>query len=390
MNDNKKDRPEYLASDLKRDGSESVPDLPVETLLEVLGVLPMGVALYTPDQRMWAWNRIAEETSNLPSEITRIGVPLEDIIRVHAERGDYGEGDVDDLVAERLKAVYDNSIPKRELELPDGRYAEYGSHRLSDNTLVAFVRDITEQRRQEKEILERQRELEDLNRQKDELFALIAHDLRSPLSAVVGFARLLEMETEQEFDLDQAREWASLVGSGAKGLAELVDNLLNWARLQMDDYQFSPSAHNVSSLLEQAVSPLTAVATTKNISLETESPDIEVNADIDMIVTVLRNLANNAIKFVEPGGHVRSGCEVLANNKVRLFVEDNGVGMTQEIVAGLLSGDPVKSSRGTSHETGTGLGLRICHSFLARHNSRLEISSTVGKGSKVGFQLNLK
>ncbi|MBT6386307.1 MAG: hypothetical protein HOJ94_10840, partial [Alphaproteobacteria bacterium] len=102
MDDKKTEFFAYLASDEFQEHKGNVPDLPVETLLEVLSILPIGVALYTPDQRMWAWNKIAAEVSNLPAEVTFPGIPLVDILKAHAARGDYGEGDMDQLVAERL------------------------------------------------------------------------------------------------------------------------------------------------------------------------------------------------------------------------------------------------------------------------------------------------
>ncbi|MBT3701881.1 MAG: hypothetical protein HOE62_21215 [Alphaproteobacteria bacterium] len=388
MDDKKTEFFAYLASDEFQEHKGNVPDLPVETLLEVLSILPIGVALYTPDQRMWAWNKIAAEVSNLPAEVTFPGIPLVDILKAHAARGDYGEGDMDQLVAERLAAVYDNSIPNRELKLPNSHVGEYGSQVLSDGTMVAFVQDITERRRQEDEILARQRELENLNKQKDELFAIIAHDLRSPLTAVVGFSEMIENMSEEDIDQEKAKAWAQNVGVGARGLAELVDNLLSWARLQMDDHQFAPGNFDLSIALKQARDPLRSVARKKNISHIDQSTHVNVSADLNMIRTVLRNLINNGIKFVDPGGTVTTGCRDLGNGKVEIFVSDTGVGMSEKIVAKLLDGARNQTTPGTENETGTGLGLRICHSFLATHNSSLKISSDVGKGSTFSFLLD--
>jgi signal transduction histidine kinase len=386
--DNRTELHQFLASDEFQEHKSDVPDLPIETLLEVLSILPIGVALYTPDQRMWAWNRIAADVSNLPAEVTYPGIPLLDILRAHARRGDYGEGDVEELVAARLKAVYDNKVPNRELGLPNGHVGEYGTRVLSDNTMVAFVRDITEQRNQEAEILARQARLEDLNKQKDELFAIIAHDLRSPLTAVVGFAEMIETLSEADFDPDKMKTYARNVATGAKGLAELVENLLNWARLQMDDLKFKPEEFSLSDAALTAIQPLMTVAREKGVILSLNLPALTVFADLNMTQTVLRNLINNGIKFTARGGTVTIGCQETTDGQIKVHISDDGVGMPGDVIRKLLDGVVSHSTPGTSNEIGTGLGLRICHKFISLHDSKLTIESTPGKGSTFSFHLD--
>lgn len=379
---------EYLESGPTSEHEGVVPPLPVKTLLEILSVLPMGIALYTPDRRMWGFNRIAAELSDLPPDLARPGMKIEEIVRAHAERGDYGEGDIDELISARMETVYDTSAPPREITLPNGNIAQYGSHLLSDGTLIIFIRDMTEQRQQEAEILVRQKHLEELNFRKDELFALIAHDLRSPLTAVVGFAEMIENLAGTEMNQEKIKDYAGNLAVGARSLAELVENLLSWARLQMEDYRFTPDKCNISDVAMAAIQPLQILAREKDVGLSLQLPAWKVLADRDMVQTVIRNLVNNSIKFVDRGGEIAVSCSGRPDGKLEIKVADNGTGMSESAVKNILSGTQTETKVGTSNETGTGLGLLICNRFLSEHNSELKIESEPGKGSAFSFALD--
>jgi two-component system, sensor histidine kinase and response regulator len=367
---------------------DNMPDVPASTLLEILGVMPLGIAWYTSDQQLRVWNTIASEVSHLPAEMQKPGIKMEDFYRYYAERGDYGDGNIDTLVNDRMKAVYDSGQPKRDLTPNVDEVVESISHGLKDGSLVIFLHDLTERRKQEAEIAERQRKLEELNKQKDEMFALIAHDLRSPLTAVIGFADLIEKFTGQDIDPEKLKEYAHNLGLGARGLAYLVDNLLSWARVQMDDHIFEPEALPLSEVALAAVQPLLSVASHKDISINLELTSSVVVADRVMLETIIRNLTNNSIKFVEQGGTITVSSERIENEQVKIMINDNGIGMTSETVSKLMNNAPVKSRPGTSHEVGAGLGLRICNQFIKEHDSQLLIDSTVGEGSAFSFLLN--
>ena len=116
-------------------------------------------------------------------------------------------------------------------------------------------------------------------------------------------------------------------------------------------------------------------------------PETDVFADLDMVQTIIRNLVNNSIKFSHRGGTITVSCANLSTSEIDILVTDNGVGMPDNVVKNLLSGATVKSTFGTSHELGTGLGLRICKNLIAAHDSSLVIQSEPGKGSNFSFKL---
>jgi two-component system, sensor histidine kinase and response regulator len=219
------------------------------------------------------------------------------------------------------------------------------------------------------------------------MFALIAHDLRSPLTAVMGYASMIKNLSNKDMDPDKIREYAQNVATGTSSLTELVENLLQWAQLQMDDITFAPQKVSLKEVATSALDPLTTVARGKDVSFLLDLPDINILADTDMLQTILRNLINNGIKFTNPGGTISISCGAQTTTSVDVLVTDDGVGMSAEIVDKLEAGSSLESTTGTSNEPGTGLGLKICHKMIRAHDSALFVESEVGKGSTFRFSL---
>ena len=291
------------------------------------------------------------------------------------------------MAIDRMEAIYDQKESHREIPMSSGRHLQFSSYLLDDGTLVRLIRDVTVQRKQKAEIELRQLELEQLSAGKDELFALIAHDLRSPLSAVLGFAELIERIFDQDMDQAKLRDYTKNLANGTRDLTVLVENLLDWAKLQMGGHQFSPTVFSLSEAGESAMQSLSFAAQKKDISISLDLPSTRIRADINMLRTILRNIINNAIKYVHSGGSISVNSVEHSDGRLEISVSDDGVGMSDEVIAKIQNGLIVKSTRGTSHETGSGLGLRICNRFIAAHDSELRIESKLGKGSTFRFTL---
>lgn len=206
-----------------------MPDMTAELLSQVLDTLPMAITLFTPDLRLWARNRLSIDNLSIPEHVADPGTPLEEIFRYLASRGDYGDEEaVEAFVRERLHAVETNTYGHREFTLANGTVIASDFHRMPDGTVLNHHVDITRQRTQQAEIAARQAELEALVARKDELFALIAHDLRSPLNAVLGFTNLLQTDLEKDVPAEKLRDHLGNLDIAARGLATLVENLLDW------------------------------------------------------------------------------------------------------------------------------------------------------------------
>jgi signal transduction histidine kinase len=167
----------------------------------------------------------------------------------------------------------------------------------------------------------------------------------------------------------------------AKGAYELLDNLLIWARTQQNTIQFNPETINVHATTTETLNEIKVQAERKHIMLinNTDSNDV-VWADKLMLQTIIRNIVSNAIKFTNEGGLIVVGSSQTADH-TEITIEDNGVGMTQETIKKILGTIELNSTKGTSGETGTGMGLIISKEFIQRHKGKLNIESTLGKGS---------
>jgi len=233
-------------------------------------------------------------------------------------------------------------------------------------------------------------ELQESNATKDRLMSVIAHDLRSPFNSILGYTQLLQQKTNLE-QFAPLKELVIPVEVSAAHTLQLLENLLGWALIQQQKIKCNPVQVNLHQLVSKSLQFVHNQARQKMIHFtHTISPSIRVMADITMVQSIIGNLANNAIKYTDPGGSVDVFAVDAGDNRVRISVSDNGMGMNSEKVQVLLSSlSAVESRPGTEHEPGTGLGLLICKEFAQLHGGQLEVESTPGEGSVFSFTLPL-
>jgi len=229
-------------------------------------------------------------------------------------------------------------------------------------------------------------QLKELNKQKDKLFTIIAHDLKSPFQALLGHSDLLNNEIDS-LSKNQIKECGENINESAKKIFNLILTLLDWARQQLGKFSYSPEIFNVSELMNEVHLLYSNLLESKKITLiNSYSVDIYVYADRQMINSVIRNLFSNAIKFTKVGGHI----EIKIEDKID-FVEfcilDNGVGMEESIVNNIFNVDFVSSKIGTQNEVGTGLGLNLSKDFIEKNSGKIWVESKIGEGTKFHFTL---
>ncbi len=223
-------------------------------------------------------------------------------------------------------------------------------------------------------------ELEESNKTKDKFFSLIAHDLRNPFQAILGYSEMMIDEVE-EADRKELKTSLEYIHASSKSLLELVEHLLSWASLNTGKIQPEPEKVNLQELIERTHQLFDHVAQQKNVTLESDIPkELHLNADLNMLQTVLRNLISNAIKFTPNGGKVIT--RLFQDNEFYVIeIEDNGIGMSSKLVNELLRLDTNTSRIGTNEEKGTGLGLLISREMVGLHNGEIQVKSSVGTGS---------
>lgn len=250
--------------------------------------------------------------------------------------------------------------------------------------LIFLAQDINERKAAEQALKDREQELEELNHQKNRFFSIIAHDLRSPFNSILGFSEILA-DADRKLPPEKTREYAQVIRETARNVFELLEQLLEWARLQMNRVTFEPGPLDLREASRLAASATQAQAEQKGVAVSVDMPSLLAHADAGMIETVLRNLLGNAVKFTPSGGRISivAGETDAATDAgmVALAVRDTGVGMTEEQIDGLFRLDRHQSTPGTDNEPGTGLGLLLCRELIDKHDGRIRVESEPGTGT---------
>ncbi len=252
---------------------------------------------------------------------------------------------------------------------------------------LIMLRNITSQKRYERKLTElnaqlseSERKLRELNAQKDKLFSVIAHDLKNPFNALLGFSKILE-DDSLSMNIEEITRISGIIHKAAQQGYDLLLNLLEWSRLQTKHIDFQPLPIAITEFLPKAIASMNTVAQEKEIEIRFLTlPEVRVMADKHMIETVLRNLLSNAIKFSYRKGEIlvfaeceKSGCKIC--------IQDKGKGMTEEENRKLFRLDSLYTNKGTEGEHGSGLGLILCKDFVEQNKGQIQVDSTLGSGS---------
>jgi PAS domain S-box-containing protein len=247
-----------------------------------------------------------------------------------------------------------------------------------------------ERKKSEDEIKLKNEMLQATNAEKDKFFSIIAHDLRGPLSAFVDATQIIT-EDIQNMTLDEIRDITMSMKTDASNIYKLLENLLEWSRLQRGVMEFNPQKLKLSNIIGKGVASVTASARTKGIDINIIIPDdVEITVDEHMFETVVRNLVSNAVKFTPDGGKIKVSATVIPENYIEIRITDSGIGMTLELRDKLFKMNERTNRTGTAGEPSSGLGLLLCKEFIEKHRGRIWVESEEGKGSTFTFTIPLK
>jgi len=248
------------------------------------------------------------------------------------------------------------------------------------------IRDITERKHAEENLKESERRLRELNATKDKFFSIIAHDLKSPFTSIIGLSELLAEQIGKK-DYDGIDEYAKMIQSSSWRAMDLLTNLMEWSRSQTGRMEFNPVSVNMVELIDEVTELLTDAARQKSIVISRQLPaGLFLFADKPMINTVLRNLISNAIKYTNIGGKIEISA-ISGEKEMVVTVIDNGVGIKQGALEKLFHIEECGSTPGTQDEEGTGLGLILCKDFVSKHGGKIWAESEPGKGSRFVFTI---
>ncbi|MCE5321611.1 MAG: PAS domain S-box protein [Bacteroidales bacterium] len=253
--------------------------------------------------------------------------------------------------------------------------------------VLGIGRDITQRKLAEDEIKQKNEQLLMVQEDREKMFSIIVHDLKTPFNSFLGMTQLLSEELHS-FTQEEIKEMAASMKTSAESLYALLENLLLWAKSKRGMIPFNPALIELLPVVREGAEMMEEPAKNKNITIEIDiNEDIAVLADNNILQTIIRNLVSNAVKFTLPGGHVILKAKSKDNSSVEVSVEDTGIGMSHEIMDNLFKPGSRTGRKGTEGESSSGLGLIVCNDFVNMLGGKLEIESEQGKGSRFFFSL---
>jgi signal transduction histidine kinase len=230
-------------------------------------------------------------------------------------------------------------------------------------------------------------DLSEVNASKDRFFSIIAHDLRGPIGSFIGLTEMI-VEGLQEKREKDVKAVASAAQKSAINLYSLLENLLEWSKLQLSLIEPTFESVCLSAMAREETELMQSQVLAKRITLDIAIPEeLCARADRNMIRTVIRNLLSNAFKFSHEGGTVRISACPEPGQKVRVSVEDNGIGIPGDLLDQLFQINSKTKRKGTAGEPSSGLGLVLCHEFIQRMNGQLFVESEINRKTVFSFVL---
>ncbi len=234
----------------------------------------------------------------------------------------------------------------------------------------------------QKEIEAKSQEMEGLLVMKDKFFSIISHDLRSPINGLVG---LLDMLHEGHVTQEELKEVTITLKRRLQNTSKLLDNLLDWALVQMDQFSVKEEILDLYKITEDNLEFFKEVNDKHVHFLNKVEENTTIRADKNMIDLVVRNLLSNSIKFTAEGGSITLDVKDGPAGYLTISIQDSGIGMTPEQAANLFNNESLYSTRGTANERGTGLGLKLCQEFVERMGGSIWVESQKDSGSIFNF-----
>lgn len=252
-----------------------------------------------------------------------------------------------------------------------------------EGTLVSSaIRDITDRKRIERALQEKNAELERANQAKDRFLASMSHELRTPLNGIIGFSEFLSDGRPGPIN-DKQKEYLGDILNSGRHLLHLINDMLDLVKVQAGKAELSAEDFSLSEVISEVCAGVHPIAETKRIEIKVEiAPGLDsVTLDRQRFKQILYNLLSNALKFTDDGGHVGIAAIFLGQDRFQLTVCDDGIGIRKEDIGRLFT-EFEQLETGTARRFGgTGLGLALTRSLVALHGGIIDVESEIGTGS---------
>jgi len=273
-------------------------------------------------------------------------------------------------------------------ELAEIKFPEYIENYKRLGAIISQICSLAIANARKYEIMEQQKEqLLKSNQSKDKFFSILAHDLRSPLHALIGLTDILH-ENLESFSSGELQSFIQGLNKSVVNLSSLLENLLEWSSVNRGIMEFKPEKIQLLKLVRKAVTVFRDASERKSITIQNHIEDsVTAYADYKMVDSIIRNLVSNAIKFTPREGSISIASQNIPEDKVLISISDTGIGMSEELQESLFKLEAKVSRPGTEDEPSTGLGLLLSKEFVEKHGGRIWIESRENLGSTFYFTL---
>jgi two-component system, sensor histidine kinase and response regulator len=263
------------------------------------------------------------------------------------------------------------------------------NEKCGNDYIVYVARDIEQRKALETELLMTATELSKTNKMKDKLFSLIAHDLKDPIHAIITLTEFTRKQLPK-LSMDAFPEFVLQVNESAKTAYILLENLLQWAKLQTEIVSFHPQQTKLDRLIKDNMDLILLQAALKHIKVVINIPaSLYIYADGKMLDLIIRNLLSNAVNYTKEHGSVTVSAEKTPE-EVIIKVQDTGIGLSREQLKFMFSPDSRKKINSLPGTPGSGLGLILCKELMKVHNGTIAVESKLGKGTTFTLHFPLR
>jgi len=321
--------------------------------------------------------------------------------------------ETDEVIGQHFDLIFTeedikNGVPKQEINtaLKEGRATDNRWHIAKDKSVfyayglvfplvdldgellgyVKILQDLTDKKQSADIIKQNVKELEELNAHKENVLAILSHDLRSPLSSIISTAKYLKANF-QRMKTEDVQEMLDLLHQSSTDELEMLDYLVEWARIKYASDVFSPEKIQLNQYVDKVFETLNDNAIANTISLHHEiEENVSVFADGKMLISIIQNIVSNAIKHSEKGGTITVSTKI-KDDKITILVKDTGVGIPKEMLAKLFTPQMKTLSETRKKNKGAGIGLLLVKGFLEKNGGDIWVESVEGEGSSFYFSL---